>query len=104
MLPSDEERAMSNVESTFTGINGKKKLRIADQSMDLDAELAKFEAEERKRLGLDGKTEQWLDEMVGLQFTRSERANVTLLIGGLTLAHDYLIEGGLKGVGYNVQM
>ena len=42
--------------------------------------------------------------MVNLQFTRSERENVTILIGGLTLAHDYLIEGALKGVGYNVRM
>jgi predicted nucleotide-binding protein (sugar kinase/HSP70/actin superfamily) len=96
---------MSNVESnTRTGINGKKSLRIANQGIDLDAEIAKFEAEERKRLGLDGKTEQWVEEMVNLQFTRSERKNVTLLIGGLTLAHDYLIEAGLKGVGYNVEM
>lgn len=90
--------------ATFTGQSGKKKLRIADQGIDLDAELAKFEAEERKRLGLDGKTEQWVEDMVNLQFTRSERENVTLLIGGLTLAHDYLCEGGLKGVGYNVQV
>jgi predicted nucleotide-binding protein (sugar kinase/HSP70/actin superfamily) len=95
---------MSNVETTFTGMNGKKKLRIADQGMDLDAEIAKFEEEERKRLGLDGKTEHWVEEMVNLQFTRRERDSVTLLIGGLTLAHDYLIEGALKGVGYKVEM
>ncbi len=96
---------MSNVTNdTFTGINGKKKLKIANQELDLDAELAKFEAEEKKRLGLDGKTEHWIEDMVNLQFTRSERANVTLLIGGLTLAHDYLIEGAFKGIGYSVQM
>lgn len=95
---------MSNATDTFTGINGKKKLKIQGQDLDLDAELAKFEAEEKKRLGLDGKTEHWIEDMVNLQFTRSERANVTLLIGGLTLAHDYLIEGAFKGIGYNVQM
>ncbi len=94
---------MSNA-STFTGVDGKKKLRIADQGMDLEAELKKFEEEEKKRLGLDGQVEHWVEDMVNLQFTKSERANVTLLIGGLTLAHDYLIEGGLRGVGYNVQM
>src|SRR5207248_7398396 len=33
-----------------------------------------------------------------------QRKHVTLLIGGLTIAHDFLIEGGLKGIGYNVQM
>ena len=72
--------------------------------IDVEAELRRFEEEERKRLGLDKKTDQWLEEMAGLTFTKSERANITMLIGGLTLAHDYLIEGGLKGVGYNVQM
>jgi predicted nucleotide-binding protein (sugar kinase/HSP70/actin superfamily) len=95
---------MSNATTTFTGVDGKKKLRIADQGMDLDAELKKFEEEERKRLGLDGQVEHWVEDMVNLQFTKKERADVTLLIGGLTLAHDYLIEGGLRGVGYNVQM
>ena len=72
--------------------------------IDVDAELRRFEEEERKRLGLDQKTDQWLEQMAGLTFAKSERANITLLIGGLTLAHDFLIEGGLKGVGYNVQM
>jgi predicted nucleotide-binding protein (sugar kinase/HSP70/actin superfamily) len=91
-------------DATFTGQNGKKKLRIADQALDVDAELARFEADEKKRLGLDGKTEQWLEDMVGLGFTKSERKSVTLLIGGLTLAQDYLIEGALSGIGYNVQM
>jgi predicted nucleotide-binding protein (sugar kinase/HSP70/actin superfamily) len=91
-------------DATFTGINGKRKLRIADQALDVDAELARFEADEKKRLGLDGKTEQWLEDMVGLGFTKSERKSVTLLIGGLTLAQDYLIEGALSGIGYNVQM
>ncbi|HEY8074598.1 MAG TPA: 2-hydroxyglutaryl-CoA dehydratase, partial [Labilithrix sp.] len=85
-------------ETTIT--NGKKKLPL----LDLDAELAKFETEEKKRLGLDGKVEQWVEDMVNLQFTKKQRAHATLLIGGLTIAHDFLIEGGLKGIGYNVQM
>ena len=42
--------------------------------------------------------------MVGLGFKKSERSKITLLIGGLTLAQDYLIEGGLRGVGYNTVM
>jgi predicted nucleotide-binding protein (sugar kinase/HSP70/actin superfamily) len=94
---------MSNA-TTFTGIDGKKKLKIQGQDLDLDAELRRFEEEERRRLGLDGKTEQWVEDMVNLQFTKTQREYVTLLIGGLTIAHDYLIEGGLKGIGYNVQM
>jgi len=84
--------------------NTKKKLPIAGQALDIDAELAKFEAQERTRLGLDGKVDQWVEDMVGLGFKKSERSKITLLIGGLTLAQDYLIEGGLKGIGYQVQM
>ena len=58
-------------EATFSGVDGKRKLRIADQGLDVDAELKKFEEEERKRLGLDTETKQWVEDMVNLQFTRS---------------------------------
>ncbi|MDB4943425.1 MAG: Activator of (R)-2-hydroxyglutaryl-CoA dehydratase [Labilithrix sp.] len=92
---------MSN-EVTLT--SAKKKLPIAGQAMDLDAELARFELEERKRLGLDGQVDQWVEDMVGLGFKKSERSKVTLLIGGLTVAQDFLIEGALKGIGYQTQM
>ncbi len=74
---------MSNQTSTVTS-TAKKKLPIAGQALDIDAELKKFEEEERKRLGLDGKVDQWVEDMVGLGFKKSERAKVTLLIGGLT--------------------
>jgi predicted nucleotide-binding protein (sugar kinase/HSP70/actin superfamily) len=70
--------------------------------VDLDAELRKFEEEERKRLGLDGKTEQWVEDMANLTFTKREKSNITLLVSGLTVAQDYFIEGALKGIGYNV--
>jgi predicted nucleotide-binding protein (sugar kinase/HSP70/actin superfamily) len=72
--------------------------------IDMDAELKRFEQEERKRLGLDTQTEHWIEDMAGLSFTKREKAKVTMLVGGLTMAHDYLIEAGLRGVGYNVQM
>jgi predicted nucleotide-binding protein (sugar kinase/HSP70/actin superfamily) len=87
-----------------TGIEAKRKLRIIDQSFDPEAELKSFEAEERKRLGLDGKTDQWIEDMVGLSFTKKDKARMTLLIGGLTLAQDYLVEGGFRSLGYNVQV
>ena len=71
---------------------------------DMDAELKKFEEEERKRLGLDTKTEHWIEDMANLSFTKKEKATLTLLIGGLTVAHDYFVEAGLRGIGYHVQM
>ena len=64
----------------------------------------KFEEEERKRLGLDEQTEQWIEDMANLTFTKKEKANITILVGGLTMAHDYFVEAGLRGIGYNVQM
>lgn len=74
---------------------------IGSNELDIDAELKAFEAEERKRLGLDP-TEQWVEEMANLTFTKSERSKITMLIGGLTVAHDYIVSGGLKNAGYEV--
>lgn len=40
--------------------------------------------------------------MANLTFTKSERSKITMLIGGLTVAHDYIVSGGLKNCGYEV--
>ncbi len=88
-------------------INGKKSLPIINakgsSDIDIEAELAKFEETERKRLGIDDEVVHWTDKMVGLDFKKSEKPNITLLIGGLTMVQDTLIEASLKGLGYNVQ-
>ena len=79
-------------------------LPIAGQKnvdLDVDAELAAFEAEERARLGLQ-QEKQWLEDMANLTFTKSEKGKITLLIGGLTMAHDYLVSGAFRSLGYNV--
>jgi predicted nucleotide-binding protein (sugar kinase/HSP70/actin superfamily) len=78
------------------------KLPVINQET-IDAQVQRFEAEERKRLGIDDHVVHWTDKMVGLDFTKSEKPNITLLIGGLTMIQDTLIEGALKGLGYNVQ-
>lgn len=72
--------------------------------LDVDAEMKRFEAEERVRLGLDVKTDHWVEEMVGKTFTQGEKATITLLVSGLTMAQDYFVEAGIRGNGYNVQM
>src|SRR5678816_3647298 len=82
----------------------KKSLPIAGRAaptLDIDDELRRFEAEERARLGLEVE-KQWLEEMADLGFTKSEKAEITLVIGGLTMAHDYLVEGAFRSLGYNV--
>jgi predicted nucleotide-binding protein (sugar kinase/HSP70/actin superfamily) len=72
--------------------------------IDVEAELRAFEEEERKRLGLDGKTEQWIEDMANLTFTKKEKAHITVLVSGLTMAHDYFLQGALRGIGYHVEM
>jgi predicted nucleotide-binding protein (sugar kinase/HSP70/actin superfamily) len=72
--------------------------------IDMDAELKAFEEAERKRLGLERDADHWVEEMAGLTFTKSERAKITMLVSGLTMAHDYFIEAAFRGIGYNCQM
>ena len=69
--------------------------------MDIDAELQKFEAEQRAALGLEAETKHWVDANPRV-FTANQRAHTTLLVGGLTMAHDFLITAALSGIGYKV--
>lgn len=36
-------------------------------------------------------------------FTKAEQQNTTILFGGLTHTHDYLLEGALRGLGFNAK-
>ncbi|MFT3700651.1 MAG: 2-hydroxyglutaryl-CoA dehydratase [Kofleriaceae bacterium] len=68
----------------------------------IEAELKKFEIEERKRLGLPTEAaKHWLDE-VPRHFTADQRAHTTILVSGLTMAHDLFIQSALRGIGYKV--
>lgn len=69
----------------------------------IDAALSDFEREERKRLGLKERPSPWHESMANLKFTRAERPNVTILLGGLTVAHDRLVEGAFRGLGYRIK-
>ena len=71
--------------------------------IDIDKELAEFEAKERTRLGLDDEREQWTDEMVNAFFSAKERPTTTILNGGLTLAHDEFVASALEGIGYKTR-
>ena len=72
--------------------------------LDIEAELKKYEAEERERLGLPKSEakEQWWDA-VPSTFTAKQREHTTLLVCGLTMAHDLFIQHGLRGIGYKVK-
>ncbi|HEY8924920.1 MAG TPA: 2-hydroxyglutaryl-CoA dehydratase, partial [Polyangia bacterium] len=72
---------------------------------DVDAELARLDGEavkvaSSKRID----TQHWFDPMVNPQFSKSERETTTLLVSGLTAAHDYLVKGALSGIGYKVEV
>lgn len=68
----------------------------------IEAELAKFEADERRRLGLPvDPVKQWFDA-VPREFTRDQREHTTILVSGLTMAHDLFIQSALRGLGYKV--
>ncbi len=85
----------------------KKSLPIAGKletlSEDFEKELLEFEQSERERLGIKKARKQWVDSMLKPEMTRKERESVTLLIGGLTAAQDFLVEGALRGLGYKVE-
>jgi len=66
-------------------------------------ELLRFQAEQELALGLEqAKRTQWFDP-VPRQFLMKDKASTTILFGGLTMAHDFLVEGVLKGLGYTVK-
>ena len=68
----------------------------------IEQQLKDFEIEERKRLGLPVESaKHWLDE-VPRQFTADQRAHTTILVCGLTMAHDLFIQAALRGIGYKV--
>ena len=63
--------------------------------IDIDKELAAFEAQERAKLGLEDNREQWTDSMVNPFFSAKERSTTTILNGGLTMAHGEFVASAL---------
>jgi predicted nucleotide-binding protein (sugar kinase/HSP70/actin superfamily) len=70
---------------------------------EIEAEVHAFEQAERRRLGLDEqRVEHWVDRNPQA-FTRAERERTTILLGGLTVAHDHLVRAAFGGLGYRIQ-
>ena len=86
--------------STTNDNNGKP---LDEFSMEaIEAQLQEFELEERKRLGLPvDSVKQWFDA-VPREFTADQRAHTTILVSGLTMAHDLFMQAALRGIGYKV--
>ena len=96
------------MEITTGTTDSKKRLTVLNNSaasktdIDMDGELAAFELEQMKVLGLEPGREHWRDDNP-TTFTESQRAHTTILISGLTMAHDLFLQGGLRGIGYKVE-
>jgi predicted nucleotide-binding protein (sugar kinase/HSP70/actin superfamily) len=76
-------------------------VKLPDEA--LENELRKFQSEQETELGFNQtRKNQWFDP-VPRQFLSKDKASTTILFGGLTMAHDYLVEGALKGLGYRVK-
>ncbi len=89
---------------TFVPMSALGKSKTASADLDIDAELARFEAEQRIELGLDaGVTgrEQY-QEKIFQDPTTAKKAHTTILVSGLTMAQDLLVSGALAGIGYRV--
>jgi predicted nucleotide-binding protein (sugar kinase/HSP70/actin superfamily) len=79
--------------------------RVGDAARDalseIDAAVARFEAEERERLGLGTARPQYREQTFH-DPKSATKAHTTILLSGLTLAQDMLVSGALAGTGYRV--
>ncbi len=80
------------------GANG---VLTAEEEERLNQALEAFAEEEARRLGLEGRSHFAEPEPRG--FWADERTHTTLLVSGLSLAHDHLVCAALAGIGYRVQ-
>lgn len=80
----------------------KNKENLEDQ-LSLEDKLLSFQKDQEKALGLDQENKNHWFDPVPRQFLAKDKSATTLLFGGLTMAHDYLVEGALQGLGYRVK-
>jgi predicted nucleotide-binding protein (sugar kinase/HSP70/actin superfamily) len=98
---------VETVETKETSQNAKGRIKLPilgapSADIDVDAELKKFELEQMAALGLEPGKEHWRDDNP-TTFTGSQREHTTLLISGLTMAHDLFLQGALRGIGYKIR-
>jgi predicted nucleotide-binding protein (sugar kinase/HSP70/actin superfamily) len=75
--------------------------QLGSEKLDkIKAELQRFTADEERKLGLS--REQWAEPVFN-KFTPEQREHTTILVSGLTLAHDQFCGAALRGLGLNVE-
>ena len=70
----------------------------------IDRELRQFEESERRRLGLEPREKEHWRDLNLRTFRPEERNHTTILLGGLSVAHDHLISAALRSLGYRFEM
>jgi len=97
---------VETVDSKAKSGNVRMKLPILGENnnvdIDVDGELKKFELEQMAALGLEPGKEHWRDANPNT-FTGKQRAHTTVLLSGLTMAHDLFLQGALRGLGYKTK-
>ena len=71
-----------------------------EEAIALEEELAAYAEEEARKLGLQRKQ---YTEVVDQGFWASQRPHTTVLISGLSLAHDHLAVAALAGIGFKTE-
>lgn len=71
--------------------------------LNVDEALKKFEEEEKRRLGLEAEKKNHWQEEAKPGFYADQRAHTTILVSGLTMAHDHFVQAALSGIGYTIQ-
>lgn len=77
---------------------------VEKEKLDKEQLIQKMLLEEKKRLeaeyGVEDKKINHFKKPFEKMFTKDQRANTTILFGGLTWKHEKLIKGALQGMGY----
>lgn len=96
-----KENEDTNTVSAPVGISLKKS---ANGTESKEAEIQRLLLEERMRLekeyGVEAKRIDHFKKPLENTFTKDQRANTTILFGGLTWKHEKLVKGVLQGLGY----
>jgi predicted nucleotide-binding protein (sugar kinase/HSP70/actin superfamily) len=66
-------------------------------------QVAAYEEQLREQLGATKSEAQHFKRPAELPFTAEERAHTTILFGGLTRTHDYVLKAAAEGLGYRIQ-
>ena len=80
---------------------------VMEQNLNLDTaqqqELQAYEAQLRRELGIEAEQSRHFTRPEERPFLKQTRESTTILFGGLTVAHDQLIQQAVRGLGYKVQ-